>query len=230
MTTSINPNGLAKRKQLSDQLDRLDGIIDALADNLNEAVAQAAREATQAAVQQVFVALLTDPATQALVREATGPTGPPAPAAGSSTPAHRPLVARFRAAVGQVVQRFAAAAARAASRVTMSAKAVLRRASTEVTGAAGQIAARARRVAAVLGKSVTAVVANPAVRMTVIVTLTVGMALLIRASRPAIVTALTAATAAALVGLRTYVWRAYHWVAVRLGSIGGIGWGAKKHE
>lgn len=40
--------GRPQRKQLSDQLDRLDGIIDCLADGLNEAVAGAVRDGTQA--------------------------------------------------------------------------------------------------------------------------------------------------------------------------------------
>ena len=35
-------NGKPKRKQLSEQLDRLDGIIDVLAEGLNKAVADAA--------------------------------------------------------------------------------------------------------------------------------------------------------------------------------------------
>ena len=45
-------NGPARRKQLSDQLDRLDGIIDALADALPQAVAEAARAGRAGAVGQ----------------------------------------------------------------------------------------------------------------------------------------------------------------------------------
>jgi hypothetical protein len=47
------------RKQLSDQLDRLDGIIDALADGLNQAVIDAAREGTRLAVKDAIVEIMT---------------------------------------------------------------------------------------------------------------------------------------------------------------------------
>src|SRR5262249_45390184 len=53
-------NGSAPRKQLSDQLDRLDTIIDALDEGLKGAVADAVREAGGGAVQE---------AVQAVVRE-----------------------------------------------------------------------------------------------------------------------------------------------------------------
>jgi hypothetical protein len=53
-------NGSAPRKQLSEQLDRLDNIIDALDEGLKGAVADAVREAVAVAVQE---------AVQAVVRE-----------------------------------------------------------------------------------------------------------------------------------------------------------------
>src|SRR5437870_3255895 len=64
------------RRQLSDQLDRLDGIIDALADNLNEAVADAARVGTKSAVKEILLEVLTDPTVLDLVRTVTSPPGP----------------------------------------------------------------------------------------------------------------------------------------------------------
>ena len=51
MTATATMNGKPRRKQLADQLDRLDGIIDALAEGLNGAVADAAREGTRQAVK-----------------------------------------------------------------------------------------------------------------------------------------------------------------------------------
>ena len=56
-------NGSAPRKQLSEQLDRLDNIIDALDEGLKGAVADAVREAVAVAVQE---------AVQAVVRELLG--------------------------------------------------------------------------------------------------------------------------------------------------------------
>lgn len=47
------PNGRV-RKNLADQLDRLDGILDGLADGLNEAVAAAVKDALATAVQQAL--------------------------------------------------------------------------------------------------------------------------------------------------------------------------------
>ena len=49
------------RKQLSDQLDRLDRIIDALGEALPEAVADAAREGTRTAVKEAILEILANP-------------------------------------------------------------------------------------------------------------------------------------------------------------------------
>jgi hypothetical protein len=56
-TSSINGS---QRKSLAQQLDRLDGIIDALAEGLNEAVADAVRQAVTAPVQQSVEAVLRE--------------------------------------------------------------------------------------------------------------------------------------------------------------------------
>lgn len=54
-------NGKPQRKQLSQQLDRMDGIIDCLADALPEAVADACRDGAKAAVQQAVTDLFAHP-------------------------------------------------------------------------------------------------------------------------------------------------------------------------
>jgi hypothetical protein len=58
-------NGKSHRKTLADQLDRLDGIIDALASGLNETVAEVVKQAVSVAVQQavegLVQAVLTNP-------------------------------------------------------------------------------------------------------------------------------------------------------------------------
>ena len=59
MSTSINTNGQA-RKNLADQIDRLDGMLDGLSDGLNEAVADAVKNAVGAAVQQAVQAVLRE--------------------------------------------------------------------------------------------------------------------------------------------------------------------------
>jgi len=70
-------NGRPQRKQLSEQLDRLDSIIDALAEGLPAAVADAAREGTRAAVKDAIVEILTNPELRTLIQPFTPAT--PAP-------------------------------------------------------------------------------------------------------------------------------------------------------
>jgi hypothetical protein len=67
------PDSKPRRKQLSDQLDRLDGIIDGLSEGLNGAVADAAREGTRLAVKDAIVEIMTDPALRARLHQATEP-------------------------------------------------------------------------------------------------------------------------------------------------------------
>ncbi|HVK17119.1 MAG TPA: hypothetical protein VM533_09225, partial [Fimbriiglobus sp.] len=72
VTTYTMQNGKAKRKQLSDQLDRLDRVIDALADGLNQAVTDAVKDGTRSAVREVLGELVSSPITSGLLRQATG--------------------------------------------------------------------------------------------------------------------------------------------------------------
>ncbi len=55
------------RKQLADQLDRLDSIIDALAEGLPGAVADACRDGARAAVKDAILEILTNPELRALI-------------------------------------------------------------------------------------------------------------------------------------------------------------------
>ena len=95
---SVTTNG-KPRRQLADQLDRLDGIIDALSEGLNQAVADAARDGTRAAIADVLMDLLTDPEVMTLVRTAAG-----APPETATTDEYRPtLLARVGRAVRSAV-------------------------------------------------------------------------------------------------------------------------------
>ena len=51
--TTTEVNGKPRRKTLSDQLDRLDGVIDDLSDGLNQAVAHAVERGVSTAVEAV---------------------------------------------------------------------------------------------------------------------------------------------------------------------------------
>ena len=108
------------RKQLSDQLDRMDTIIDALAEALPEAVADATREGARQAVRDVVLEVLANPDLRALVA-GLAPAAPPAAPAANAFPPPAPcpstpswwtrLKARLRAARDIAADRCRAAAA-----------------------------------------------------------------------------------------------------------------------
>jgi hypothetical protein len=126
MSATSTINGKPTRKQLADQLDRLDGIIDALADGLQQAVADAAREGTRLAVKDAIIEIMTNPDLRALL-VAHVPAAPPSSAA--PPPANGPAIwARVKAKVAAA--RTAARAAvgrRVAGVATWAKEAVVRR-------------------------------------------------------------------------------------------------------
>src|SRR4051794_12796843 len=71
MSTKTSSNGQV-RKSLAEQIDRLDHILDGLAEGLNEAVATAVQEAVGVAVKEAVTAViaevLTNPDLLALIR------------------------------------------------------------------------------------------------------------------------------------------------------------------
>jgi len=74
MTTATR-NGTA-RKNLADQIDRLDRTLDGLAIGLNEAVANATREAVQQTLQGVLMELMTNPDLAQLLQGSANQTRP----------------------------------------------------------------------------------------------------------------------------------------------------------
>jgi hypothetical protein len=73
MATVNTLNGNPQRKQLSEQIDRLDTLLDGLSEGLNEAVTDAVREGTRLALKDAIVEIMTDPALRAKLHEATAP-------------------------------------------------------------------------------------------------------------------------------------------------------------
>ena len=59
MTVKVNTNGQA-RKSLAEQIDRLDAMLDGLADGLNDAVAMVVKEAVGVAVKEAMQAVLRE--------------------------------------------------------------------------------------------------------------------------------------------------------------------------
>ena len=105
----MTTNGRPQRKQLADQIDRLDQILDGLAEGLNEAIADACREGTRQAVKEAVVEILTNPDLRALVG-GTAPAAPadPAPSRPSFWAQVKAKVAAARAAVAGSVAPVAA--------------------------------------------------------------------------------------------------------------------------
>jgi hypothetical protein len=104
--STTTANGRPQRKQLSDQLDRLDSIIDVLAEGLSQAVTDACREGTRAAVRDVLVEIATNPELRATFASlapapAAAPNvqAPPAPKGAGLWAALKAKIAAARAAV-----------------------------------------------------------------------------------------------------------------------------------
>lgn len=72
--SATTTNGKPARRQLADQLDRLDQLIDTLGEGLNGAVADAAREGVRLAVKEVVIELVSNPEFRALLTPAPVPT------------------------------------------------------------------------------------------------------------------------------------------------------------
>jgi hypothetical protein len=119
MSTATIPNSKAPRKQLSDQLDRLDGILDGLSAALNAAVADAAREGTRLALKDAVMEIVTDPTLRTRLHQATAPE----PVSEPVGPARKPgFWARMKARVVQGMQSVGQVAARAVGSVVRGAK------------------------------------------------------------------------------------------------------------
>ena len=120
MTTN---NTTRPRKNLADQINRLDSILDGLSDNLNEAVAAAVQQAVTTAVkeavttgvQQAIVEVLTNAELQQLLRPPTTPAPPPSPPAPSESSGG--FLGGLWLALSGTAGRVAKAASRAASAV-----------------------------------------------------------------------------------------------------------------
>jgi hypothetical protein len=120
MTMTMIANG-KPRKQLSDQLDRMDAlmerqdsILDALSEGLNEAVQDAARQGVRDAVKAAVIEMLTDSALRAELHKATAP----------ATDAKPTFWQRVKAKVQQVATRVKAATSTVRERVKKKIEAV----------------------------------------------------------------------------------------------------------
>ena len=98
-------NGKLPRKQLSDQLDRMDTLIDGLADALPEAVADACRDGARQAVKDAVLEILGSPELRALITEVATARAMPTP---EPMPAKPPIWTRLRAKLAAMRTRVSA--------------------------------------------------------------------------------------------------------------------------
>jgi hypothetical protein len=120
-TTTQHSNGRTVRKSLADQIDRLDTILDGLADALNESVADAVKEvigrAVSEAVQAAVAEVLSSPE---LLRAALARHEPPAPAPEPAPPAPT-LKEKLKGAAAKACEKVKAAASQVKEKVRQAA-------------------------------------------------------------------------------------------------------------
>jgi hypothetical protein len=101
MTTLTNTTDRVARKSLAEQIDRLDRLLDGLAQGINDTVVRAVQEAVGLAVQQAVQAALVEVLTNAQIHKMLYPA-PPAesvPAPATNLAAFANLLARVAVAV-----------------------------------------------------------------------------------------------------------------------------------
>ena len=128
MATATTP--AKPRKQLADQLDRLDGIIDVLADGLPQAVV----DATRAGTRQTLVELLADPEVIARLKAALAPDVPEAPVELVSAAKRPGPFARLKSALVKTAVKAAHMAKTAIATAADKAKTVAVAATSRVRG------------------------------------------------------------------------------------------------
>jgi len=109
MSATATLNGKPQsRKQLADQLDRLDSIIDALAEGLPGAVADACRDGARLAVKDAIIEIISNPDLRALlspppVSAPSVPVSPPEPKPEPKPGFWKRFTSRAKAATNAVV-------------------------------------------------------------------------------------------------------------------------------
>jgi hypothetical protein len=99
MTSTINNNVRMPRKMLATEIDRLDALLDGLAENLNEAVAMAVKDTVAQAVREAVAVAVKEVLSNAdLLRSALGQHTAPTPQAQPATATTQ------RRSIGEVIK------------------------------------------------------------------------------------------------------------------------------
>lgn len=137
MSATTEINGKPQRKQLSDQLDRMDAILDALAEGLPGAVTDACREGARAAVKDAIIEIISNPELRALLGSPAAPAAPTAAPEPESAPAPKApgFLTRLKAVLAAA--RAAVAGAANAAKEAVSARC---RAARDTVAGLGEVA------------------------------------------------------------------------------------------
>jgi hypothetical protein len=147
MSATASLNG-KPRPQLSDQLDRLDGILDVLGEGLTAAVADAMKAGTALAVKEALVEILTNPELLAAVRGTLPRTGSVPGEVTNSTPARPGLGARLNAKMAAARTATVAAVAKTKERLVAAGTSVRAGVTHSVLTLLGRVGALRRHVVA----------------------------------------------------------------------------------
>ena len=109
MSATATVNG-KPRKQLSDQLDRLDRIIDALGDALPEAVTDACRDGAKQAVKEAIIEIMTNPELRGLLASTNQSTPIPLPPPQEPAPARPSFWSRVKSRIAAAASTVRSAA------------------------------------------------------------------------------------------------------------------------
>lgn len=98
MSVGTLSNNRPQRKQLGEQIDRLDTLLDGFAEALNGSVVEAVRDGTRLALKDAVIEILTDPNLRAKLYQAASPE------AANDKPSRPSLLARWTAKVRGVLK------------------------------------------------------------------------------------------------------------------------------
>src|SRR5688572_11059125 len=123
-TTPVPTSSGRAKKSLAHQIDRLDAILDGLAEALNGAVADAVKEAVGAAVAETIKVVLTEVLANPELVARLAPASPASPPAPTWRDRHAAAAHRVRGATSSAARWMKRAVARTVTAVAVAAAAV----------------------------------------------------------------------------------------------------------
>jgi hypothetical protein len=213
------------RKQLSDQLDRLDTTIDALAEGLPEAITEATRDGTRKAIREAITEIVADPEIIGLLKQVLAANTPAAVMVPNTTqvptaaPTIVPVTTTAAAApepkpglLNRLAQRVGAVLGSAASVVCTATTSVVSYAHTAMQRLKAKLVAAKTAIVRTLGVSLP-------LKPTLLIAGGVGLAVAVTASvNPAVATAVAGTYAAVATAATMMAHRVRRFVGTHVGG------------